>query len=179
MAFRLLDINGKPVGVNLTLRGNIVYENTLENSVHGGRRYFVRNFQTMATDEVVNFLVVPVEGYDIHFEAELTSDILCEVETLYDVTVSDYGDELTPLNQNQNYRSISPNVGFYQGVTYSGGTSSMKSKIDANRKTTASRYDTGEFVLAYPYNTLVKITASDNGYVTWNFGFSEIVANSY
>ena len=179
MTSRLLDVNGNPLGLNLTPRGNLVVENTLESSIHNGRRFFVRNHQSVVADDVVNFLMKPTEGYDIHLDSEFISDISCSIAVYVVASISDYGTELTAINQNQNYINISLNASVYKDVTYSGETLILATKIDASKKTSASRYDTGEYVLTYPNLSVLEITAEGTGYVSWNFSFSEIASGTY
>lgn len=178
---RILNINGSPAGLHITARGNIVLENTLENSIHEGRRFFLRNYQDVSLDDTVNFLMVPAEGYDVHLDAEFFSDVNCSIEAWFNITIGDYGTEQLLLNHNQKYALSQPYLKVYKDATFinDDGVMSLRSKIDSAKKASASRADTGEYVLSYPIKSLVKITAEADGYIGWNMGFSEVAAGAY
>lgn len=178
MRGRSVDIDGKPVGFHITARGNLVVENTLENSIHDGRRFHLINYDdTLQINDTVNFLFVPAEGYSLHLDSVFTSDVECSIEVLFHPTIGDYGTELMLRNHNQNYVTSQMNSKIYKDVTdiNDDGISTIRSKIQAGKNTSASRYDTGEFVLAYPYRTMVIITLDEGpGYLVWEFGISEV-----
>lgn len=181
MKGRALDIDGNPIGFHLTVRGNLVVENTLENSIHEGRRFYLRNYQNIANEDVVNFLVVPSEGYDLHVDLGLKSDVLCDVKIYINPTVTNYGDEQTLRNHNQNYIASTFYSNVYKDITVSAnGTLALADKVESGKHVAATRYSTGEFVLVYPYSAFMIITAEEGpGYLTWDFGATQTIARSY
>lgn len=181
MKGRVLNINGVPIGFHLTSRGNLVVENTLENSIHEGRRYYLRNYQTIANAESVNFLAVPNENYDLHVDFGLKADVLCDVKAYVSPTVTVYGDEQTLRNHNQNYINVPFEGKVYKDITaLSNGTFAFADKLEAGKNVSATRYSTGEFNLTYPYSVFLVITAEEGpGYLTWDFGITNVSNNSY
>lgn len=177
MMARIENIDGNPVGMHLTPRGNLVVESSLENSIHEGRRFYAMDFKEVLTDSVTTFLMIPAEGYQIHIDTELVSDVGCDVEVYVNPTITNYGSEITLFNRNQNYITRTINAKAYTDITTSdNGTLILRDKITATKKSSASRHDTGEFILVYPFKSLIRVIASANGYLTWNFGVSEVVS---
>lgn len=182
MSGRILDRNGQPIGLHITPRGNAVFENTLENSIHEGRRYFNHNYQDVSTSDEINFLFVPAQGYDMHLDVNLEADVEVTVEAYFRVTVGDYGTQLLCLNSNQNFATTFPNAGVYKDVTIinDDGIQTVGNKITANKNASAGRSNAGEFVLAYPYKSFMRLTAEEGpGFVVWQIGFTEVASGTY
>ena len=178
MNSRIEDITGNPRGLHITPRGNLVSENTLENSIHEGRRYFYLDYEAIIDEQIVTFLMIPDENYKVHVDMILNSTVLCQVELLLNCTIGDYGTELDIRNHNQEFIFSNPfKSKAYKNSTIINADESVIAKniINANKKLGASRFDTGEFILAFPYKTAVRVTALEGpGYLSWEFGFSEV-----
>jgi hypothetical protein len=178
---RILDVQGNPVGLNITKRGNAVIENSLENSIHYGRRFYLSSYEDVTTDDEITFLFVPAEGYDIHIDTIIESDVDCIIQAYFMATIGDYGTEQLLLPRSQRFAGNSMFFKAYKGTTIINGDEvlTLSSKLFAGKHTSASRVDNGEFVLAYPYKSFLRITANGDGSVNYDFGFSEIEASTY
>lgn len=179
---RILDRDGKPIGLHITPRGNVVFENTLENSIHEGRRFFHQSYQDVAASDEITFLFVPAEGYDLHLDVNLEANVEVTVLAYFGVTVGDYGTQLLILNNNQNFAQTSPNAKVYKDATIINGDEilTVGNKITANKNASAGRSNSGEFVLAYPYKSFMKLTAEEgSGFISWQIGMSEVASGTY
>lgn len=122
--------------------------------------------------------MVPDANYQVHVDMILEATNLCKVELLFNCTIGDYGTPLSILNQNQKYiltDTFRSKAYFNPEIINADEMVIAQNLLTANKKLGTSRFDTGEFVLAHPYKTAVRVTALDGpGYFSWQFGFSEI-----
>lgn len=182
MSGRILDRNGQPIGLHITPRGNVVFENTLENSIHEGRRYFNHNYQDVAASDIITFLFVPSEDYDMHLDVNLEANVEVTVEAYFAVTVGDYGTEVLMLNSNQNFATSQITGHVYKDATIinSDEIFTVGNKITANKNASAGRSNAGEFVLSYPYKSFMRLTVEEGpGFVVWQIGMTEVEHGTY
>lgn len=171
------DTKGKIVELNVTTRGHLIVENTLENSVHLGRRFFNSSWQSMDIDAVLRFYLDIADGYNLHSEFVFEADVGHSIDVYMRSTVDAVGDTLSVFNHNGNFQDSNTFASkLYKNSTFSDlGTLAMQYRIGSEKKATGTRYDSGEFVLVPASKVAIVITnLGTAGCVSWDFGFSQI-----
>lgn len=180
-----LNTDGKPQGCHITYRGNIVVENSLENSIHEGRRFFTKDWVEIDAEGSFNMLLVTGQSsnsdYSLHLDLEVESDVENNLEAFLMPTVTDNGTEIEVHNHNGNYLTALFNSQIYKNATISdNGTSVLRTKLLSGKKLSATRYSTGELVIAGNRILLLKIDNVDTaGFICWQAGLSQIYTGEF
>lgn len=184
-AVKLFNTSGVPRGIALTTRDHLVIENTLENSIHVGRRFFNEDWAAIDAAGSLNLYLEVArssEGdYALHTDFVIEGDQENTLEIFIEPTISDKGEELTVWNNNGFYQLTN----FFQSKLYKdctpsdNGTSVIRGRISSGKKIAGSRYDFGERILVEGRKILIKIDNIDTaGYIMWQIGFSQIYSGS-
>lgn len=180
-AIKVFDRNGVPQGLAITYRGHPVIENTLENSIHLGRRFFNRDWAAIGAGGSFNIfleLAMSSEGdYALHTDFEIESDQDGTLEMFIEPTVSDNGSELNVWNHNGAFQGVNVfHSNLYKDCTPTNdGTIIGRGRLSSGKKISSSRFSSGELILVEGRKVLIKIENVDTaGYIMWDVGFSQI-----
>lgn len=180
-AVKVFDRDGVPQGVALTYRGHQIVEDTLENSIHIGRRFFNRDWAAIGAGGSLNLYLEVArssEGdYALHADFDIEGDQENILEIFIEPTVSNKGTGLSVWNHNGEYQlSNTFKSNLYKGCTIvDNGISVIRGRISSNKKVSGTRFESGEHILVEGRKILIKIDNVDTaGYITWDIGFSQI-----
>lgn len=180
-AVKIFNTAGVPRGLALTSRDHQIIEDTLENSIHIGRRFFNRDWAAVGAGGSLNLYLEVAEStngdYALHVDFDVEGDQENTLEIFIEPIVSDAGTELNVWNHNGEYQQTNLfKSKLYKNCTIEeNGTSVMRGRIASDKKVSSSRFSSGEHILVEGRKILIKIDNIDTaGYILWDLGFSQI-----